>query len=207
MLEKIAIFGAGGHAKVAIDIIQHQKNYVLDCIVDDNPLGKGRIAGCPLVGSRETLLERQGTIAKVFIAIGDNKARREVSEWVMAQGFSLCSLHHDASVVASSVTIGEGCLIMPGSVINANAVIGNNVIINTGAIVEHDCQVGNHAHIAPRATLCGAVCIGNDTLVGAGAIILPGVRVGIRATVGAGAVVLSDVPDDSIAMGIPARIR
>ena len=50
------------------------------------------------------------------------------------------------------------------------------------------------------------VVIRRDADIGVGAIILPGVTIGVGAQVGAGAVVSRDVPDYSIAAGVPARV-
>src|SRR5205807_7133394 len=49
--------------------------------------------------------------------------------------------------------------------------------------------------------------LGDNVYVGAGARVLGGVRIGNNVSVGANAVVLSDVPDNSIAVGVPARVR
>ena len=48
--------------------------------------------------------------------------------------------------------------------------------------------------------------IGPDTWIGHGAIVMPGVRVGTGAVVGAGAVVTRDVPNYTVAVGVPARV-
>jgi serine O-acetyltransferase len=49
--------------------------------------------------------------------------------------------------------------------------------------------------------------IGNDIYVGAGARILGGITIGDRVQIGANAVVIKDVPNDSVAIGVPATIR
>ena len=50
------------------------------------------------------------------------------------------------------------------------------------------------------------VRIGNDCWIGANVVICPGVTVGDRCVIGAGSVVTRDIPDDSIAVGVPARV-
>jgi acetyltransferase-like isoleucine patch superfamily enzyme len=52
----------------------------------------------------------------------------------------------------------------------------------------------------------GDIVIGDNAWIGTGAIVLSGVRIGKGAIVGAGSVVTTDVPDDSVAVGIPARV-
>jgi acetyltransferase-like isoleucine patch superfamily enzyme len=50
------------------------------------------------------------------------------------------------------------------------------------------------------------VRIGDCTFVGANAVILMGVTIGSHCVIGAGAVVSTDIPDRSVAVGVPARI-
>ncbi len=192
-VKRIAVFGAGGHGKVVIDAIRRLPAMVVACVVDDRPMPGMEILGEAVIGGREALLGRKGELDGVIVAIGDNRDRARVAEWLVAQDFVLATVAHPAAVVARSATIGAGCLFMPGAVVNACARIGANVIVNSGAIVEHDCEVGENAHIAPGAVLCGEVCIGAGTLVGAGAVVLPGVRIGRGLLVKAGAVAVRDM--------------
>ena len=50
------------------------------------------------------------------------------------------------------------------------------------------------------------ITIGNDVWIGVGVRIVDGVRIGNGVVIGAGSVVLRDIPDESIAAGVPARI-
>ncbi len=52
----------------------------------------------------------------------------------------------------------------------------------------------------------GGIIVDDDAWLGYGVIVLDGVRIGKGAVVGAGAVVTRDVPDDAIAVGVPARV-
>ena len=67
------------------------------------------------------------------------------------------------------------------------------------------------AHDASTAMFLGKtraanVTIGNNVFVGAGTIILPGVQIGSRVIIGAGSVITKDIPDNSLAVGNPARV-
>lgn len=76
-----------------------------------------------------------------------------------------------------------------------------------GIIVGYDAQVGSNVTILQQVTIPqGKVVIGDNVLLGAGCKILPGVKIGNNVKVGANAVVISDIPDNSTAVGIPARI-
>lgn len=52
----------------------------------------------------------------------------------------------------------------------------------------------------------GSIVVGNRTFIGYGAIIMPGVKIGSRCVIGAGAIVTRDVPDNSVAVGCPAKV-
>jgi acetyltransferase-like isoleucine patch superfamily enzyme len=52
----------------------------------------------------------------------------------------------------------------------------------------------------------GGIVIDDDAWIGFGAVVLDGVRIGIGAVVGAGSVVSSNIPDEVIAVGVPARV-
>lgn len=50
------------------------------------------------------------------------------------------------------------------------------------------------------------IAIGNNVYIGTGAYIMPGVRIGNNCIIGAKALVTKDIPDNSVAVGIPARV-
>ena len=51
-----------------------------------------------------------------------------------------------------------------------------------------------------------SIHVGFRTFIGYGAIIMPGVKIGKRCVIGAGAVVTKDIPDNSVAVGCPAKV-
>jgi acetyltransferase-like isoleucine patch superfamily enzyme len=52
----------------------------------------------------------------------------------------------------------------------------------------------------------GGIVVGDDVWLGFGVVVLDGVRIGKGAVVGAGSVVTRDIPDNAIAVGVPARV-
>jgi acetyltransferase-like isoleucine patch superfamily enzyme len=95
---------------------------------------------------------------------------------------------------------------MARAVVNPNARLGDNVIVNTGAIVEHDCILGDHVHVASGACLSGGVRVGRKSFIGVGASSIQNVSIGEGCLIGGGAAVVGDIPDHSVALGVPARI-
>lgn len=205
---RILILGAGGHAKVVIDIIETAELGAIVGILDDDSRKHGaQVLGYTVLGGRNALHELLAASPLYGVAaIGDNRIRMDAAGWFVQSGGLLLMAVHPLACVARSARIGRGSVVMAGAVVNPDATIGNNVIINTGAVVEHDCVVGDGAHLAPTSALCGGVEIGEGALVGVGAKVLPEVKVGSWALVGAGSTVLGAVPDGASAVGVPARL-
>jgi sugar O-acyltransferase (sialic acid O-acetyltransferase NeuD family) len=210
MPKRIVIVCAGGHGAVVADILQRAHDAGADAVpigfVDDTPelLGTA-VLGLDVLGPVASL----GGIARdaVIVALGDNEARRAVTEQLLAAGERLATAIHPRACIAPSATIGEGSVIAMGAAVSARVTIGRGVIVNTNASVDHDTVVGDFAHISAGATVGGSVRIGSETLIALGASVVSGTTVGARTIIGSGAVALADIPDDVVAFGVPARIR
>lgn len=55
--------------------------------------------------------------------------------------------------------------------------------------------------------LTGPIVIGDNTYIGTRTIIMPGVNIGKNCIIGAGSIVTKDIPDNSVAVGVPARVH
>ena len=207
-MEKIVGLGAGGHAKVVLDILRLMNEYRAIGLLDPGCVGAS-VGGVMVLGGDELLhhLYAEGIIY-AFMGVGgvgDNAPRSKLFEKVQAAGFTFIKAIHPSAVLADSVQVGLGVTIMAGAIINPDTRIGDNVIINTGGIVDHECDIASHAHISPGAVLCGGVRVGRGAHVGTGATVRQGIIIGDGALVGAGAVVVQDVPAHTIVVGVPAR--
>lgn len=203
--------GAGGHAKVVIEILRLIKEYEPVGLLDANLERLGmNVLGIPIIGD-DSLLPRlfdEGA-RHVFIGLGaiSNAApRKRLYEMALGCGFQVIPAIHPNSVISSSAEIGNGLTVLAGAIVNADARLGDNVIVNTGAIIEHDCVLGSHVHVATGARLAGNVQVRNCTHIGAGATVIQGITIGEGALVGAGAVVVKDVAANTVVAGVPARV-
>lgn len=205
--ESVMVFGASGHAKVVIDVIEKQGLYQIAFLIDDDSKKWGQeFYGYPVRGGKEALLADDTLLPRgVIVAIGDNVARMKTAKWLSQNGFELIRALHPSAQIARGVRIAKGGVVMAGCVINSDASIGENAIINTGATVDHDCIIGDGSHVAPGCHVCGGVRIGESSLVGAASVIIPGVVVGSRVIVGAGSTVIRNVGDNEKVAGSPAR--
>ena len=85
--------------------------------------------------------------------------------------------------------------------------IGNNVHITDGVkFITHDGGTLLYRHIVPDLEITKPIYIGDDVYIGNNALLLPGVKIGNNVIIGAGAVVAKDIPDNSVAVGVPAKI-
>lgn len=142
-----------------------------------------------------------------------------------------CTLDARGSSEPGGLTIGEGTLIARdvvmvvkqnqlslgrhcsiGSQTTFSAVSG--IEIGDHAIIAGQCyfgggryrtRLGSEPMVRQGLVTRGPVRLGSDVWVGAGVRVLDGVRVGSGAILGAGSVVTSDVPENAIMGGIPAR--
>ena len=205
--ERLVVFGAGGHAKVVIDIIEQQGDYEIAGMLDDDlqHLGK-RFFGYAVLGTRADLPALfSAQLRHAIVTIGDNASRAAVAAHLDQHGWRFASAVHPRASIGRGVTIGQGSVVMAGCVVNADASLGAHVIVNTGATVDHDCRIEDAVHIAPGCHLCGGVSVGHGSLLGAGSIVTPGLRIGCNVTVGAGSTVIRDVADATRISGSPAR--
>lgn len=130
-----------------------------------------------------------------------------------------------SSKVGLNVRINEDCYIKHPSKLS----IGNNVSIWPMTYIEcaGGVYIGNDVSIAHSVTIMSeehkyeshdlpikdqgikyaAVYIEDDVWIGAKATILSGVRIGKGAIIGAGAVVVHDIPENAVAVGVPAKVK
>ncbi len=81
------------------------------------------------------------------------------------------------------------------------------IVISGDAVFGDDCVIRNGVTVGLKHTgRRGAPVLGNRVDIGVGAKILGAIRIGDDVQIGANAVVLTDVPSNSVAVGVPARV-
>lgn len=191
------IYGASGHGKVIMDILELNKVPLAGFIDDDESIKQ--------FGGYE--VKSQSNVnagnSDVIIGVGNNATRKKIAESFPAHYFTAI---HPSAVVSKLSTIAAGSAIMAQTVIQPGCAIGRHVIVNTSAAIDHDCQLGNYVHVSPGAVLCGNVTVGECTWIGAGSTVIQGVTIGKNVIVGAGSVIRKNVPDNVIIAGNPPKI-
>jgi len=207
MKDKVLIYGASGHGRVIIDIVERERRSRIVGLLDDDLAIQGRnFCGYPVLGGFELLDGETYHDCKLILAIGDNRARRRLWEKLRELRYKLACAIHPSAQIGKDVSIGPGTVIMANTAVNSGTQIGENVIINTGATIDHDCVIEGYVHISPGAHLAGNVSVGEFSWIGIGASIVQGVKIGEDVIIGAGAAVIDDIPDNVTAVGVPARV-
>ena len=202
---RVIIVGAGSQGAIVADILARKGSPAIG-FVDDTPALQHTFAlGLPILGPISALPQIDHDA--IIVAIGDNRARREVTQRLVAQGERLTTAIHPFSSIAESAVIAEGSMISAGALVLPRAVIGRGVLLNTKSSVDHDSVLGDFAHVSAGATVGARVNIGEGTLIAMGATVTSGMNVGARTIIAAGAVVVHDIGDEVTAFGVPARVR
>lgn len=112
----------------------------------------------------------------------------------------------------AGVRMGKNCEIFPNVQFGSEPYLikmGDNVKITDDVLLlPHDggVHVLRNLKLLENADVFGPITIGNNVFIGMRSIILPGVTIGDNCVIGAGSVVTRDIPANSIAAGIPAKI-
>lgn len=137
-------------------------------------------------------------------AIGSAKRRRWIEE-LEKQKYKFVTVVHPSVSLWDSVEIGEGCIISKGVVLTCDIRIGKHTIININSNINHDCVLEDFVTIGPGSHIGGNVRIGNESWIGIGTTIIHNIKIGKGCFIAAGAVVIKDIPDCTLAMGVPAK--
>lgn len=188
---KIAIFGAGGHGKVAADVAI-SLGYKEILFFDD----KDKSNDIKKIGSY------CGNISKIndidnripfFIAIGDNILREKYYLEIKKKSKKIVSLIHKNAIVSRHSNIGNCVIIMPGTVVNSSTKISLGCILNTSSSLDHDCYLGKFTHICPGVNIAGNVKIGKNSFIGTGTSIINNIVIGSNVFVGGGSFVYKNI--------------
>jgi acetyltransferase-like isoleucine patch superfamily enzyme len=108
------------------------------------------------------------------------------------------------------VKIGENCRIYIKNWGSEPFLIslGNHVTVTSGVkFISHDgstCLVKDAQ--GKRYQRFAPIQVGSHVFIGVNSIIMPGVSIGSNVVIGAGSVVTKDIPDNSVAIGVPAKV-
>lgn len=128
----------------------------------------------------------------------------------VAHAFNEHGAHFTARLISQAARFLTGIEIHPGATIGRGFFIdhGAGVVIGETAIVGDNCTIYQGVTLGGTGKETGKrhPTLGNNVMVGAGAKLLGNFKVGDNTKIAAGAVVLGEVPENSTAVGIPAKV-
>jgi serine O-acetyltransferase len=95
---------------------------------------------------------------------------------------------------------------IPGDVIFVH---GHDIVIGSSVVIGHNCKIFNGVTFGNKDTDSPTnqqPTIGDNCLISTGAKLLGAITIGDNSVIGANSVVISDIPPNSVAVGIPARV-
>lgn len=204
------IVGAKGFAK---EILQHfhNKNQLNDLVFYDdvsNDLPNLLFNKFKVLRNIEEAKAYFETISnKYVLGVGSPKVRFLLKNRMDSVGGEIERVIVDSVEVGSyGVKIGRGVNIMSGAIITNDVTIGDCTLIYLNCTIAHDSIIGNYCELSPGVHISGHVKIGDFTSIGTGAVVLPRVKIGKNCIIGAGSVVTKDIPDNCVAVGVPAKV-
>lgn len=172
---------------------------------------------CPRGGALRSVLADVDSICE-----RDPAARGRVEVILLYSGFHALAMYRAAHALdkngahVTARALSQFSKFLTGIEIHPGAKIGKGLFIDhgSGVVIGETSIIGDNCTLYQGVTLGGTgkesgkrhPTLGNGVMVGAGAKLLGAFTVGDNAKIAAGAVVLRDVPADSTAVGIPARI-
>ncbi|EOG1983404.1 NeuD/PglB/VioB family sugar acetyltransferase [Proteus mirabilis] len=146
---------------------------------------------------------------KFHIGVGGTRNRSRLLKIGEKNAGILTSIISSTSLISpfdTNITLDKGISILSGVTITASVQIGIGCLVNKNAILSHDVEIKDFVEISPGAKLLGHSKVGSFTSIGTNAVILPNIHIGNNCIIGAGSIVTKNIPDDSIAVGIPAKV-
>ena len=166
---RVAIVGAGGYGRTALDVLIAAgfEAWILGFYDDAHKALAEKIRGFPILGDIAMLKSMLSVeTVQVIVAITDNKDRLRIANSIRALGGQFTVAVHPMAYVSEEATVGGGCVVAAGAVVHPNSTVGSHCYLGPHSLVDRDAQVGAGAWISAGATLGTGGSIGARSLLG-----------------------------------------
>ena len=208
MEKKIFIVGAGsvgGH--LACNFDEYCSGFEPAGFFDDDEKKIGtEFCGLNVIGPVKDALNLREAAIVIGIAFPGVK-KMIVEKLKKNRELHFPTLIHPRAWVSGSTTIGQGCVVYPGTSINYGSEIGEFVVMNMNCALGHHTYVGNYSSLAPGVLTGGHTVISDEVEMGIGAATIQGISIGKGSMVGGHSMVTKNIPHNTVAKGVPAKFK
>jgi len=201
----IYIIGAGGHAREVLNIYTDlSRDGEVKGFLEEHCKRKGTLLNGKPVDDFSILDQIHTTDVRLICAVG-TPLRKRLIEHTKQLRYEYDTVIHPSVIKSKWIVFGEGVTICGGNILTSQIVIDDFAIVNLGCTISHDVKIGKYTTLSTGVHISGRVNIGEECFIGTGAVVIEKVNIGNKSYIGAGAVVTKDIPDNVLALGVPAR--
>ena len=209
-MKDILLFGAGLHSLTCIDAIEQQQECRIIGIIDSKREIGSSYDGYEILGRQENVvaIAEKYAVKSGFVAIGDNWARKCVSEEVLKliPDFDFVNVIHPTAVFGKEIKLGRGIFIGAQSFISSYSKIGNSCLIHQKTLLGLHNLMEDFSSVSVGSIVGGKVTIRECSALTLGVIVHSRLEIGPNTVVGSGAIVTKSLPSMSVCLGQPARV-
>ena len=185
---RVAIVGAGGYGRTALDVLisAGMGAWILGFYDDAHKALAEKIRGYPVLGDIAMLKSMLSVeTVQVIVAITANQDRLRVANSIRALGGQFATAVHPTAYISDEAAVGGGCVVAAGAVVHPNSAVGSHCYLGPHSLVDRDAQVGAGAWVSAGATVgtgadVGARSfLGQNSGVGRKAVVRDGAEVGM----------------------------
>ncbi|EXF57471.1 bacterial transferase hexapeptide family protein [Acinetobacter sp. 1294596] len=146
--KKLIILGAGGFGQSLAELAALLEKWEGIYFADDRWPEHQCIDQYNIISDISSLKNQNLEGFEAIVAVGNNQIRQKWLQLLLDLSVPLTTIIHPQAVIAPSVNIEQGVIIMAGCVIGSNSLIQEGVILNIGTLLDHDVIVEEYAHLS-----------------------------------------------------------
>lgn len=164
----------------------------------------GRLSSTAILRGRQNIRFEVGVRLARHVELNASTGSIFLAERVSVGPYTILETRGGTINVGAGTTIGPFCVLYG----HGGLFIGKNCLIASHVV----CIPENHRYeltdvlIREQGWSRRGIHIGDDVWLATGVVVVDGVSIGTGAVIGAGAVVTRDIPPQSVAVGVPARV-
>jgi acetyltransferase EpsM len=166
---RIAIVGAGGFGRIALDVLvaAGSEDWILGFYDDAHTAIPAKVRGFPVLGD-VAMLKSMLSVEPVYVivAITDNQTRLRIANSIRGLGGSFVTAIHPLAYISGEANVGDGSVVGAGAVVQSNAIVGSHCFLGPNSVVDRDATVGAGAWVSPGAVIGSGARVGARALLG-----------------------------------------